>query len=84
MIYPSIAELSDKGVNRYALSIATAKSARRITDEQLAKNQANQERGEDKYASFSSKKGPASEKPVKEAIGKLYTREYKIILSEEK
>ena len=37
MIYPSIAELSDEGVNRYALSIATAKSARRITDEQLAK-----------------------------------------------
>ena len=37
MIYPSIAELSDEGVNRYMLSIATAKCARRITDEQLAK-----------------------------------------------
>ena len=41
MIYPSIAELSDEGVNRYTLSIATAKCARKITDEQLAKAQAN-------------------------------------------
>lgn len=84
MIYPSIAELSDEGVNRYALSIATAKCARRITDEQLAKNQANQEMREEKFSSFSSKKAPVCEKPVKEAIGKLYTREYKILLNEEK
>lgn len=84
MIYPSIAELSDQGVNRYTLSIATAKCARRITDEQLAKAQANQEIKEEKYSSYSSKKTEAPEKPVKEAIGKLYTREYKIILPEEK
>ncbi len=84
MIYPSIAELSDEGVNRYALSIATAKCARRITDEQIAKSGANQEIREDKFSSFSSsKKATAAEKPVKEAIGKLYTREYKIILNEE-
>ena len=83
MIYPSIAELSDQGVNRYTLSIATAKCARRITDEQLAKAQANQEIKEEKYSSYSSKKTEAPEKPVKEAIGKLYTREYKIILPEE-
>ncbi|MBQ8912048.1 MAG: hypothetical protein IJY89_05715 [Clostridia bacterium] len=83
MIYPSIAELSDEGVNRYALSIATAKSARRITDEQLAKAMANQEAKEEKYSSYSSKKSEVGEKPVKEAIGKLYTREYKIILPEE-
>lgn len=83
MIYPSIAELSDEGVNRYTLSIATAKCARKITDEQLAKAQTNQEVKDEKYSSFSSKKAEAPEKPVKEAIGKLYTREYKIILPEE-
>ena len=83
MIYPSIAELSDEGVNRYTLSIATAKCARKITDEQLAKAQANQEVKEEKYSSYSSKKAEAPDKPVKEAIGKLYTREYKIVLPEE-
>lgn len=82
MIYPSIAELSDEGVNRYTLSIATAKCARKITDENLARNAVNAERGDDKFSSFSAKKEPAPEKPVKEAIGKLYTREYKIILND--
>ncbi len=84
MIYPSIAELSDEGVNRYALSIATAKCARKITEEQIAKSAANADLREDKFSSYSSKKASAPEKPVKEAIGKLYTREYKIILNEEK
>ena len=83
MIYPSIAELSDEGVNRYALSIATAKCARKITEEQIEKSNAGQDLREDKFSSYSSKKAPAPEKPVKEAIGKLYTREYKIILNEE-
>ena len=83
MIYPSITDLSDKGVNRYMLSIATAKCARRITDEQLAKNQANAEVKEEKYSSYSSKKAANNTKPVKEAIEKLNTREYKIIVNEE-
>ena len=84
MIYPSISELSDEGVNRYMLSIATAKCARRITDEQLEKSQAGEGAKDDKFAGYSSKKGNVNEKPVKEAIGKLYTREYKIVLPEEK
>ena len=84
MIYPSISDLSDAGVNRYMLSIATAKCARRITDEQLEKSQAAQENKDDKFSSYSSRKGTVNEKPVKEAIGKLYTREYKIILPQEK
>ncbi len=83
MIYPSIAELSDEGVNRYTLSIATAKCARKITDEQLEKAQSNQDFKEEKYSSYSAKKAEAPEKPVKEAISKLYTREYKIVLPEE-
>ena len=84
MIYPSIAELSDAGVNRYMLSIATAKCARRITDEQLEKNQAAEGAKDEKFSSYQSRKANVNEKPVKEAIGKLYTREYKIIVPEEK
>ncbi|MBQ3866860.1 MAG: DNA-directed RNA polymerase subunit omega [Clostridia bacterium] len=80
MIYPSVQELSDKGVNRYMLSIATAKCARRITDEQLERARENQEQQNDRYSSgFSSKKQPNMEKPVKEAIIRLYSRDYKII-----
>ena len=85
MIYPSITELSDEGVNRYTLSIATAKCARRITDEHLANAQENSEAREDKFSGFSStKKATANEKPVKEAINRLYTRDYKIIPNQEK
>ncbi len=76
MIYPSIAELSDEGVNRYTLSIATAKCARRITEEQLSKMGA--ENREDKFSSH-SRKAATGEKPVKEAINRLYTRSFKII-----
>ena len=83
MIYPSISDLSDEGVNRYALSIATAKSARRITDEQIERAQSQAETKEDKFSGFGSKKPIPNEKPVKEAIEKLYTREYKIVLPTE-
>ena len=79
MIYPSITELSDEGVNRYMLSIATAKSARRITAQQLERNGAGDLR-DDKFSAFAPKKQVSDKKPVKEAIEKLYTREYKIIV----
>ena len=85
MIYPSITELSDEGVNRYTLSIATAKCARRITDEHLANGQESNDAREDKFAGFgSAKKAPANEKPVKEAINRLYTRDFKIIPNQDK
>ena len=83
MIYPSISDLSDKGVNRYALSIATAKCARIITDEQ-AERQTTETVKEERFQSYNTKKQVTNEKPVKEAIEKLYTREYKIVLPEEK
>ena len=81
MIYPSIAELSDEGVNRYTLSIATAKCARRITEEQLDKNNTTEGK-EGKFASYSSKKIATGEKPVKEAINRLYSRSFKIIVKD--
>lgn len=82
MLYPTIKELSDEGVNRYMLSIATAKCARIITDEQLEKAQlVAQEIKDDKFSAY--KKQAPSEKPVKEAINRLYTRDFKIIPAEE-
>ena len=85
MIYPSIQEISGKGVNRYLLSIATAKCARRITEEQLERSREMQDGHEERYSTgnFTSKKALNNEKPVKEAINKLYTREYKIIVPKE-
>jgi len=83
MIYPSISELSDEGVNRYMLSIATAKCARRITDIHLENAPVITDAKDEKSTGFSSKKATANEKPVKEAIEKLYTREYKIVQNEE-
>ena len=78
MIYPSVQELSDEGVNRYMLSIATAKCARRITQFQLEEQaRMAQEAKEDKFSGY--KKHAPFEKPVKEAINKLYSREFKVI-----
>jgi len=78
MIYPSVQELTDEGVNRYMLSIATAKCARRITTEQLEEAaRLAQEAKEDKFSGY--KKHAPFEKPVKEAIMKLYNRDFKII-----
>lgn len=82
MLYPSIKELSDEGVNRYALSIATAKAAREITEEQLIRAQKNAEAiKDDKFLGY--KKLPPMEKPVKEAINRIYTRDFTIVLPEE-
>lgn len=84
MIYPSIQELSDKGVNRYVLSIATAKCARRVTEEQLERMRENQEMQNDRFSSgLVTKKVQNMEKPVKEAISRLYSRDYKIVVSDE-
>lgn len=84
MIYPSISELSDKGVNRYVLSLATAKCARKITEEHLEKTQGGAETKEDKFSAFTPKKIVSNEKPVKEAILRLYSRDFKIVLPENK
>ena len=46
MIYPSIGELTKDGkINRYELVIATAKCARKITDEYVAQRELDQLHG---------------------------------------
>ena len=88
MIYPSIGELTKDGkINRYELVIATAKCARKITDEYVAQRElaeraiANKET--DKSISALIDKDIRDEKAVKNAVQRLYAGQYKVVRSEE-
>ena len=84
MIYPTIKEITKDNYNRYTLVIATAKSARHITDEAITAAEKAQaaaaENGKD------SKSAPVGEflgeKAVTLAVDKLLTGEYKVIPAE--
>ncbi len=84
MIYPSIEELTNEKVNRYALVIATAKCARSITDEyvrqrQQAENYLSNNKDTDKtLASFINKEF-RDEKAVRIAINRMKDGEYTIL-----
>jgi len=83
MIYPSISELTNEKVNRYALVIATAKCARVITDEYVRQR----EHAERLIANKDTDKSLASmitkefrdEKSVRTAINRIKSGEYTII-----
>ncbi len=81
MIYPTIKEITKENYNRYTLVIATAKSARHITDKAVAEAQKNAEGSEGK----DGKTIPAEflgEKAVTLAVDKLLTGEYTVIPAE--
>ncbi len=83
MIYPSIGELTNEKVNRYALVIATAKCARVITDEYVRQR----EKAERMIANKDTDKSLASmitkefrdEKAVRTAINRIKSGEYTIL-----
>ena len=84
MIYPTITELTKDEFNRYELSLATAKCARIITDEYVQQREAaekaaadNKEAGRNLIAMIN--KEYRDEKAVKNAIGRIYRGEYKIV-----
>lgn len=79
MIYPSIEELSKNKYNRYQLCIATAKCARKI----ISGEDVNRDilPPEEK---ISKKNIVDGEKPVKEAINRLYENKYVIVIPSEK
>ena len=90
MIYPSIAELTkDKDINRYALVIATAKSARVITDEYEKQKEYAEKLAKTKDADKSKtiaariKKEYREEKAVKLAVEALHSGEFRILTEEE-
>lgn len=87
MIYPTITELTKDEFNRYELALATAKCARIITDEYVRQREAaekeaadNKEAGRNLIAKIN--KEYRDEKAVKNAIGRIYNGEYKMIHTE--
>lgn len=81
MIYPSIEELSRGGTyNRYMLCIATAKCARKITEEQIAAFQQMQRDVKDDK--FTARSSVSSEKPVRTAINRLDNSDYTIYVAQ--
>ena len=84
MIYPSIEELTNEKVNRYALVIATAKCARNITDEyvrqkRVAENQITGNKETDKSLASMISKELCDEKAVRIAINRIKDGEYTIL-----
>lgn len=83
MIYPSIGELTNDKVNRYALVIATAKCARAITNEYVRQR----EKAERMIANKDTDKSIAAlitkefrdEKAVRTAIMRIKSGEYTIL-----
>lgn len=80
MVKPSIDQLTNNEFNRYVLVIATAKSARHITDSQnLAKiSEQNADKAKLEIEKAGAKEEYPDEKPVKLAINKLYCGDFKI------
>ena len=84
MIYPTITELTKDEFNRYELALATAKCARVITDEYVrqreeAEKSATGNKEADRNLLSAINKEYRDEKAVKNAIGGLYTGEFKLI-----
>lgn len=84
MIYPSIEELTNENVNRYALVIATAKCARSITDEyvrqkKIAENQISGNKDADKCLASYISKELCDDKAVRIAINRIKSGEYTIL-----
>lgn len=86
MINPTIGQLIDNNddINRYALVIAAAKSARIITDEYIAQKEYAEKMSSlegDKKNSYASmiKKEYRDEKAVKNAVTGLYEGEFEIV-----
>ena len=79
MIYPTIKEITKEKYNRYTLVIATAKSARHITDKAVA---AAEKAAENADKDSKTNVEFLGEKAVTLAVDKLLTGEYKVIPAE--
>lgn len=79
MIYPTIKEITKEKYNRYTLVIATAKSARHITDKAVA---AAEKAAENADKDSKTNVEFLGEKAVTLAVDKLLTGEYKVVSTE--
>ena len=80
MIYPTIKEITKEKYNRYTLVIATAKSARHITDQAVAAAEKAAESADSKDSKANVEF--LGEKAVTLAVDKLLTGEYKVVSAE--
>ncbi len=84
MLYPTIDQLAKDEFNRYELALATAKCARKITDEyvqqrELAEKSSTGNKEADRNAMNAINKEYREEKAVKIAINKIYAGSYKMV-----
>ncbi len=84
MLYPTIDQLTKDEFNRYELALATAKCARKLTDEYVqlrdaAEREATGNKEVDRSAINAINKEYREEKAVKNAISKIYNGDFKIV-----
>lgn len=88
MIYPTTEQIAQLGGDRYMVTVATAKCARRITEEYMAQREAAEKlinRKETDKPLFSLlDEDLRDDKAVKTAIKRLLGGEYVIVTPEEK
>ncbi len=87
MLYPTIDQLSKDEFNRYELALATAKCARKITDEYIeqkayAERNATGNKEADRSVINAINKEYREQKAVKLAITKIHAGTYKMVRTE--
>ena len=93
MLYPSIQEIlkatekdGEERLNKYSITMVTAKSARVITNEYIKQREEAEKKAkdkDDKEAYAIVKKEYRDEKAVKNAITKIHNGTFKIVRTEE-
>ena len=84
MLYPTIEQLTKNDYNRYELALATAKCARKLTDEYVelknnAEKSATGNKDADRNVINAINKEYREEKAVKNAITKIHNGDFKIV-----
>lgn len=83
MLYPSLSELTNKNINRYALVIATAKCARHINQKLIEERETSEKHSElDRFSKDYKAETAESvnEKAVSVAIRRIHDGTYRIII----
>ena len=90
MLYPSIQELlnvtakdGQERLNKYSITMATAKCARLITNEYLEERYNAEKKKDDKEAAAAVKKEYRDEKAVKNALREMKNGEFEVFLPNE-
>ena len=83
MLYPSVQQLTNNKINRYALVIATAKGARIITDKTVREREEAEMRRDTKESNPVITPASVNEKAVSITIDKMLSGEFKIRLNKD-